>query len=157
MSARRDQSDVEARATELVTKLDDQRRLVRVVLELATRQRAAIERDEPAELLRIIAERERTFVSIEANTRQIEDLRSIDDTVASSAEPMRLLLESRLRELAELAAEVAERDRVDVRSAEQLRDRAAAELSAVSMGRRMSGAYGTGDAPTAAAFQDREG
>lgn len=157
MGARRDQSSVDARATELVVKLDDQRRLVRAVLELATKQRAAIERDEPAELLRVVAERERAFVSIEANTKKIEELRSVDDPVACGSEPIRALLETRLRELAELAADVAERDRVDVQSAEQLRDRAAAELAAVSRGRKMNGAYGTGDAPAVAAFQDREG
>jgi len=147
---------VEARAGELVLRLDEQRTRLRTVLDLAGRQRAAIERDDPSDLLRILAERERTFNAIELNTAAIEELRIIDDPVAIASEPVRLLLEARLRELTELAAQVMELDRADTAAAAALRDRAAAELAALSHGRRINGAYGN-TAPLAASFQDREG
>ncbi len=146
----------EDRAGSLVLRLEEQRNSLREVLQLAGKQRAAIARDDPGELLRVIAERDRVFAAIEANTKAIDELRADDDPVGSAGASMRLLLETRLCELATLAADVIEHDRVDTEAAVASRDRATAELTALSQGRRVNGAYGAGGR-MAASFQDQEG
>ncbi len=145
------------RATELVTLLDDQRRIVRELLALSHRQRDAIERDDPTEILRLLADRDHLLHAVDTNTQAIEEIRSLDDPVASADEPTRLLLQARLKELADLAGEIMERDRADVVSATAVRDRVAEELANVNKGRRITGAYGAAGAASGATLHDQEG
>ncbi|MCC6676969.1 MAG: flagellar export chaperone FlgN [Phycisphaerales bacterium] len=149
---------------QVVTLLDEHRRLYVQLDGLARRQSEHIEADDTDGLLAVLAERQSVIDLLDHAQRKLEPARRDWERVSHEVSPderehIRLVL----AEVTALAAQVAARDEDDRRRLESRRDEIADEMVSLTRSRKAFAAYGapgTSGAPGAgpqARFQDREG
>lgn len=147
---------IEARITELTALLERQHAALGELDAISRRQRALIEAADGGGLLELLRGRAVLVERAEAGSVRLARLRE-ELGAATLARDTLAALAGRFLELESIAGRIAERDREDEAILKIQRDRVAAELAELAMGRRAVGAYGPSGAAQSPRYQDRNG
>ncbi len=126
--------------------LGGQLKLYRQLGELVARQRELISAEDPAELLAVLAERQRLTNRLTKLTRETGSLQKCwNDLRQSMAPAQRSRAEQMLREMRRQVATIAAADDEDTKRLEVRKQRVAAELRSIPARGAMQSVYGRGN------------
>lgn len=148
-----------ADAQRLLELLEAEESIYREVLDLSSRQIQVIDRGEPAELLTLLAQKQKRIEAIDRLSAEIVPLRERCEAEREKIpSEMRQALEEALRRLREILAEIVALENEGEKRLQRAKDAAGNEIETLQRGKAMHKAYGVGGkVPPSARFKDTNG